>query len=398
VSILILSTKLPFPSKDGGSIAVMNMAEGFVKNGHKVTILSMSTQKHPVSNIPSGILKRINIITVPVNTKVRFFEVVVNIFSPLPYIVKRFYSKTYNNKLISILQQHDFDIIQFEGLYLAEYQKTAQRYSSALLSMRTHNIEHEIWQRIIFRKSMVIRLPGKLFVSGLEKYEISMLNRFDVIVPISKRDMKKFKKHGITKPMCSVPFALDISDFKHTCSQKTQTNIIYIGALDWMPNQEGLLWFIDYVWPDIHRENSGARFCVAGRNCPEHLKRKIDRNDLNIFFEGEVEDAYKFMDMGAVMVVPLFAGSGMRIKIIEGMAMGKTIVTTSLGLEGIDAVNQQDVLVADDAKGFADAALKVMNDKKLYEKIGNNAYNFVKDNFDIFANTSSLMDFYKNNI
>lgn len=377
---------------------MMNMAEGLAKLGHTITILSMSTHKHPVKNIPSEVLSRFNIITVPVNTKVKFLEAIINCFCFVPYIVKRFYSRAYKKMLVSILNKNDFDVIQFEGLYLAAYHRITKKYSSALLSMRAHNIEHEIWQRIISKKTWLFRLPGKLFVSGLKKYEVRMLKRFDVIIPISKRDQERFLNLGVNKPMYFIPFAMDMSEYIFNPEKKPEKDVFFIGALDWMPNQEGLLWFIDFVWPGIHRENPGATFYVAGRNCPEHIRKRIDRNDLNIFFEGEVEDAYKFMSMGAVMVVPLFAGSGMRIKIVEGMAMGKTIVATSLGLEGIDAVNQKDVLLADDVKGFFDATLMAMNDEKLCKKIGNNAYNFVKDNFDIFANTSSLIDFYKHNI
>ncbi len=395
--ILILSSKLPFPGKDGGSIAVMNLAAGFSKLDHHVHILSMSTRKHPVKNIPEDIKRMFNISTVAVNTNINLFKAFLNIFSAVPYIVKRFYSSQFNNKLAELLMNNDFDIIQFEGLYLTQYLHTAKKHAAALKSLRAHNVEHEIWQRIFNKRSLFFRLLGKGFVNALKKYELRMMNRFDTVVPISKRDEMSFEKYGINKPMHVTPFAIDLSSFKQPDIKHDQS-IFYIGALDWRPNQEGLDWFIDEVWPGVISKKPAAKFFIAGRHCPYWLKNKINSKGQNMVFKGEVEDAGQFMRLSPVMVVPLFAGSGMRIKIIEAMAQGRTVITSSVGLEGINAADQHDVFIADNKDQFIDIVISLLDNQEQLEKTGSNAFQFVKQNFDIFACTSSLIDFYKDKL
>ena len=135
------------------------------------------------------------------------------------------------------------------------------------------------------------------------------------------------------------------------------------------------------------------RFYVAGRNAPRWLIQKL--NVEGVVFKGEVTDAYRFMNSKAIMIVPLFSGSGMRIKIIEGMALGKSIVSTSIGAEGIDVADGENILLANDATGFVEAVTGLLEDRDSFERIGRNATLFIQQNFNNLAISKKLIGFYK---
>jgi glycosyltransferase involved in cell wall biosynthesis len=159
-----------------------------------------------------------------------------------------------------------------------------------------------------------------------------------------------------------------------------------------MPNQEGLSWFFENVWGKVLEKHPGLNFYLAGRNAPAFYS---SLPYANVIFLGEVENAYDFIRSRAVMVVPLLSGSGMRIKIIEGMALGKAIVTTSIGTEGISTTHGKDILIADDPEQFALCIASLIDHRNYCMEIGKNARNFVAAQYDNSAITLSLTEFYQ---
>ncbi|HHJ49537.1 MAG TPA: glycosyltransferase, partial [Phaeodactylibacter sp.] len=155
-----------------------------------------------------------------------------------------------------------------------------------------------------------------------------------------------------------------------------------------LPNLEGLEWFLREVWPEVQRKNPSFTLHVAGRHMPAHLKR---RQLPGVRWHGEVEDARAFINAHSLMVVPLFSGSGMRVKILEGMALGKVVLTTTLGLEGILAQNGQEVLVADSAKAFVQAIEFCLNHPRQMLEIGHKARTFALQHFDSKSMAKALL-------
>jgi len=397
--ILQLMNKVPWPPKDGGAIACLNMMKGFSMLGHEVTVLSMNTSKHHISinELPATIRKQADFFLVEVPASINWVEAALNlVFSDLPYNAQRFISDEYTQQLVQLLTVRTFDVIQLEGLYLCPYIPYIRKYSNALIAYRAHNIEYEIWDRTA-KLSKGIRSKYLHNLSKrIKRFEISYLNAYDLLVPITDRDGIILDSLGNTKPRHTSQTGIDFASLVPTAKKLEFPSLFHIGALDWAPNQEGLIWFFDHCWPRIHSEKPDLKFYLAGRNAPEWLERKLKLN--GVVYLGEINDAYDFINSKAIMVVPLFSGSGMRIKIIEGMALGKPIVTTDIGTEGIPTEDGHNIMIANDADQFVESISRLINNRTLFDEISRNAIGFIQEKFDNLSQASALIDFYKTQI
>ncbi len=395
MKILQLANKVPYPPKDGGSIATFAMTKGFRELGHEVTVLAMSTSKHPVKeeDIPEEIRKEIRFILVHVDTELCPVKAARNLlFSRMPYNAERFVNLEYGDRLAGLLMDEPFDVIQLEGLYLAPYVPLIRELSEALVAMRAHNIEHEIWERSVQQRSGIKRWYTGIIARRVRKMELDCMKLYDAMVPITRRDSDKLRSMGCTLPGHVSPTGINMADFRAYQNKPDFPSIFHIGALDWSPNQEGLDWFLKKIWKGLHSRYPELKFYIAGRNAPESIR---NIREPNVVFLGEVDDAYTFMESKAVMIVPLLSGSGMRIKIIEGMALGKSIVSTSIGAEGISVENGKDIIIADDPQKFREGIEHLLDNFDTFEAIGRNAVNFVEKNYDNLSISKALVAFYK---
>ncbi|MCK9255745.1 MAG: glycosyltransferase family 4 protein [Bacteroidales bacterium] len=400
--ILILTNKMPYPPRDGGSIASLSLALSLNQCQNQVEILSMNTSKHytDLDSIPKDITDKIKIHAVKINTDTSVFKAFTNlIFSSQPYNAQRFISKEFKNKLIDILQKNDYNIVQLEGLYLCPYIETIKKYSKAKISFRAHNIEHEIWERASLNEtSSFYRIYKKNLAKRIKNFKLSYLNKYDLLVPITERDGKIFNEFGNSKPQQVTPTGIDKNNrFLNVENKGKFPGFFHIGALDWIPNQEGLTWFIENIWNTFIKENPDCILTIAGRNAPV-LYEEYLRNCKNIDYLGEIEDAVEFIASQSIMIVPLLSGSGMRIKIIEGMAAGKTIISTSIGTEGINTSHEKNVLIANSSAGFLTYLNKIKNNKDFHNSISVEARKFILENFDNLKIAENLNKFYLSHI
>lgn len=361
-----------------------------------MVLLAMNTSKHKsdVSTIPESLHHYTAIHTVEVDNQVKATDAIVNLFSDESYHISRFISREFERTLIELLKSQKFDIIQLETLYLAPYLSVIREHSDAMISMRAHNVEHEIWERITSKSGF---LPKKWYLkyltTKLKKFEMGALNEYDFLVAISDRDLNKFKQLGYQNGAIASPVGIDLNQYKLSSAYHNQkVSLFFIGSLDWMPNWDGLNWFLEEVWPEASQISNELEFHIAGRNTPHALNQKANGQ---LHVHGEVSDAHMFIDSHQIMIVPLFSGSGMRVKILEGMALGKTIITTSLGLEGIHARDGHEVIIADDAQAFIQAIKQCLTHPDHLIRIGQNARKFVKEQFDSIEIAEKLLDAYK---
>ncbi|MCX7697343.1 MAG: glycosyltransferase family 4 protein [Bacteroidales bacterium] len=394
MNILMLTTKVPYPPKDGGARATLDLALGLSKQGHVVDFLCMNTPKHHVrmEEFPAEILSTFQWFLVNVDTSIRVWPLMRNyFFSSLPYSVERFTHPVFAKKLEDLLRSKKYDIIQIEGLYGIAYVGVIRKACSSKIVFRPHNIEHLIWRRLALQEKNVFKkIYFKRFAHRLEEYEKKVINQYDLLIPISEEDAHFFRKAGNNKPMQVVPYGIDVESI--LIKTDIKKDIFFLGALDWIPNLEGLRWFADKVFPLIKEKLPGCEFWVAGRNPREGLKDELMKWGIRCV--GEIENASVFMQEHGVMVVPLFAGSGIRVKIIEAMAHGKAVVATPIAAEGIPVENEKHILISQDPQQMADYIVRLLSDDELHKQIQIQARSFIKSNFSIHALVQDLEKAY----
>ena len=393
--ILQISNKAPYPPNDGSSIAVYNMANGFIQNNVDFHLITINTKKHFKSDalVPDDFKKKSQYTSVYKNTGIKPIGAILNLFTNESYFVSRFVFKEFENELISCLNKHEFDIVQIEGIFMAPYIPVIRKHSKAKITIRTHNAEHVIWDRLIQNegnglKKQYLQLQNK----RLKKTEIELLGIADAIIPITPTDKIIFEELEIKSNYFISPTGIDIDRYQIDYSKEKPTTFFHLGSMDWMPNVEGVDWFLKEVYLPYFQNNEAITFNFAGRFMP---KRFFEQSSKNLQFIGSVEDNISFYNQHDVMLVPLQSGSGMRIKIIEGMAMGKAIISTSIGAEGIPVTHFENIIIADNPKEFADAITELSKNDELKQKIKKNARSFIQNQFDNKYLVSQLLNFYK---
>lgn len=274
---------------------------------------------------------------------------------------------------------------------MAPYIETIREYSNARIILRTHNVEHLIWDRIAKKT----KFPPKRWylnhlVRTLKNYEMNALNKVDGIAAITYRDAAFFRGETAV-PVIDIPFGVNPDEFIPHYEINENPTLYHIGSMNWMPNEEGIYWFLDKIWTKVAKRNPDLQLNLAGRNMPSWLLNLKKRN-INIF--GEVPDAKEFVKNNDIAIVPLLSGSGIRIKIIESMAMGKTVITTMVGAEGIQYSEYENIIIADSPAKMVEVICKIVKDPEEAQRIGRNARHLVEDIYDNKKIIERLLIFY----
>ena len=385
---------MPFPPKDGGSIAMNILTDGLIKCGNQVKVIAINTPKLFIKedDIDIDYRTKTSFQSVFIDTTLKPLDAFFNLFTSQSYHIVRFYNIEFEKALINIFSKQQFDVVHLETLWVAPYVDIIRKHSSAKIVLRSQNVEYAIWERLAATAvNPIRRWYLKLLARRLKKYELSMLNKYDCIATITDIDANAFKRLGCKLPVITIPFGIDISKYKEDRQAMEFPSVFHIGAMDWMPNADGIKWFLENVWQNVLVNHPNVNLYLAGRNMPEWLKQYSMKN---VIIVGEVEDSHKFINSKSIMVVPLNSGGGMRVKIIEGMALGKTIVSTSIGAEGIEYENGRDILIADTVDEFVSAIDKCLSDKAYADKVAHNARLLAESKYDNLIICKTLTKFY----
>lgn len=396
MKILVLSAKSPWPPHDGGAIATLRCIKGLMENGASVSLMTMRTQKQTSPTLTDDqVISSLNYYkTVNIDTTIKPLDLFTNfIFSKEPYDLIRFRKRKFTEGLKTLLQRDSYDIIQCEGLVFSYYLEDIRSSTSAPVVLRAHNVEHRIREMLAQRTEKKIKkVYLKNLADRIREREIWAANQFDAVVPITKSDMEWFSDVAPGRPMLMMGTGVDELTNPANVNINEQ-RVGFIGALDWQPNIDGLLWFLKEVWPYISKRMPSASLHIAGRNASEKVQKNLVGK--NVVYEGEVRDSHIFTAAMSVMIAPLFAGSGMRIKIIEAMSLGKVTVATPVAAEGLPVTHRKDILIAEDKYMFSTAVIEVLSRPELRNEISTAACALIKKRFGNRELTSDLVGFYK---
>ena len=396
MNILQICHKPPFPAIDGGCIAIKNISEGLIKESCNIKILTISTLKHPfnLNYFPKEFVKKTKIESVFVDTKLNIVDAFSNLVTYDSYNISRFFSPDFNTLLIKTIKKNKFDVVLLESLFTTPYIETIKNHCQTKIILRSHNLEHIIWRRLAKETSNPAKkIYLNLLSNQLKSYEIEILSKVDGIAAISKEDEFKYKNFNQGSKTVTIPFGIDVFKYKfNVVSKNKKIKFFHLGAMDWKPNLEAVGWLLKEIWPEILHYNSKAELHLAGKNMPKWL---IDKRDKNVFNHGNVADAKDFMQKYDVMLVPILSAGGIRVKIIEGMALGKTIISTKIGAEGLSYVNNENILIADSPEDFGKISEKLFSKKDELIRIGENARRHVLENYDQSNISKKLISFFE---
>lgn len=369
--ILQFCNKPPYPPLDGGAIGMNNVTQGLIGEGHEVKVLALNTPKHHVNieDLPSEYARQTRIEFVLSDTRVKALPAFLNLFTDKSYNIRRFWSHDAAGKLRNILAVERFDIVQVESIFLSEYIPVIRESCSARIVFRAPNVEYLIWERRAVQcRNPLKKAYLKLLAGRLKRTEAGIAVKVDGIYTVTAEDMEFFRNTGATVPMTFIPTGIDMTKSQEPGKDTGDfPSLFHIGAMDWVPNQEAFRWFLEQVWPAVNQKHPQAKLYLAGRRTPEWMMR-LDVP--NVVVLGEIADAAAFIRSKSVMVVPLFSGGGMRVKIIEGWMLGKAVISTSIGAEGLVYENGKDILIADTAEEFIRAIGRCLDDRDFCMELG----------------------------
>jgi len=396
LKILILTHRVPFPQNGGYPIVVCNTIRGLVNLGHEVSLVSLNAKGHRHDHAfeEDELLGRINYRSFDIDASVSLFEGFLNMFSKNTYNIERYYNENFEKLLIRTVRDNTYDIIQFEGLFVAPYVESVRKNCKTKLVYRAHNIEHQIWERLAQQKSDPFKkLYLKLMARRIKKYEIQHINKFDAISVFTGQDKSTMLLYDAKVPVEIVPVGIDLGHYHPDFSKTEFPSLFFLGSLDWMPNREGIEWFLQTFHNDLENEELRVKFYVAGNDIPE----EFDDYEVmgKIFIQGEVDDGLEFVNSKSIMIVPLLSGGGMRVKIVEGMAMQKCIISTSLGAEGINYKNGVNILIANTREEFFKAIKRCVADEDYCKAVGMNARKLMEEQHDANKVTHNLVTLYQ---
>jgi hypothetical protein len=388
---------MPNPPSDGGAQAIHNTTRGLLENNIDVNVIAINPSRNyiNVEDLPVEYLKSTKFEAVYVNTDIKPLNLFLNFFKRDSYFVERFKSKKFEAMLIEVLSKNTYDIIQLEHLYLFLYLDLIKTYSKAKLVFRPQNIEYVIWKRYLNN----IRNPfKKLFIKiatrRLERFEKRESGKIDGIIALTEDDANIFERFVKETPIVDIPIGFDFGNLERYDFHEQYKNFpifYHLGSMDWLPNEEAMCWFVDEVLDLVIDKIPDVKIHIAGRNMQDYFYQKKSNN---LIIEGEIKNPIEYQKNKAIMIVPLLSGSGIRAKIVEGIALGKTIITTTIGAQGIKYKEDENLLIADTPEEFAEQMLKCYQSIDFCKMIGNNARKLSNSKYHYISIAKEMTDFY----
>jgi glycosyltransferase involved in cell wall biosynthesis len=368
VKVLWVKAGKLLPVDTGGKIRSYNILR-FLAKDHRVTLLSYygGRRDHDYeAAIRAELPGAETIYTAALDSTAleQGLDYLFRFFRSAPYAVTKFTHPAVQKTLVSWLADGRFDVAVCDFL-------SASLNFPRLLATPTvlfqHNVESSLWQRMAATEPNLVKKLSFIIESAkMTRYERASLARFHHVIAVSDHDRQQMLTMDPSCEIAVVPTGVDTHKF--TVAPASTTNpprIVFTGSMDWEPNIDAVDYFCQQIWPRVLAEFPNAIFQIVGRN-PHAKVQRLASDSVQV--TGTVPSVEDFLRNATVVVVPLRIGGGTRLKIFEAMAMGKALVSTSIGAEGLEVQSGRDLLLADDASSFSDAILLLLRDASLRRK------------------------------
>ena len=362
--ILFISTQFPYPPRSGFETRVYQLARRIAAR-HDVTLLSYgaSDEDERVRELRGELAVEV-VRRAGASVAAKRARQLASVLSTTPWAGRLAYSHELQTALDELAGRSAFDLVQLESSPLL----TLRPPPATRVVLDEHNIESEVAKRVSESEtSAARRLFNNLEHRRFGRFERHGWNRVDGCAVTSEREERVIRKHAPRTPVAVVPNGVDLEAFRPSPDEPEPVTAIFNGALDYRPNLDAALYLVDEVWPTVLLRRPEARLTVVGRGPPEAVAR-LQRDAVEV--TGEVPDVRPYLARAAVVVVPIRMGGGTRLKVLEGLAMGKPMVSTTLGCEGIDVRDGEHLLVADSPESLAAAILRLFENRSTAVAVG----------------------------
>jgi len=403
MNILVVGNRVPWPVRDGGAMATFQLLKSLSFEGAQVTYFTLNTKKHWASQIEiDQNFPFVKVISVPHLVSISGTDALKNLFTSDSYFLSRYHNQKAKEELVSLLKNNDFDTVIIEGLYSSVFLQTIREYHKKSIVYRAHNLEHQIWSRLLQSESNFLKKWYlKIQVKRLKNEEEQFVENVDKCVSISPEDQKAFLRidtnRGIDSEQAQERSFLYLPGMDPGLVEKSKLQpdtLFHLASMEWDANVSGLEWFLTKVWPLVLSQQPQMTIHIGGKSLDKSDKRYFQSRLIN---HGEVDDAAEFMKHHGIGIVPLWAGSGLRMKLLQAMSLGVPCVSTSIGAQGLNVENGKELLIADTPAEFAEALLKLNTDRKFAIEMGKNVLNYVVAHHNSVANTRQLINFLQKN-
>ncbi len=390
--ILFLSPTLPFPLTDGGRIRVFNLLKQIaLKND--VTLLALETQptdKNSIANIEQLGVK-VHLVqyasTLPPLSAKTFCSA---LFKRRPITVARYDVPVYRETFRELLTTETFDIVHYEMFHTAQFHTETDL--PGVLSLQ--NVDSAIWQRLQRETEHLFYISAYWSQKrAFQRYERVLSPKFDVVTCTSEVDAAVFERYCAEGTVKVIPNGVDVTHFSPDYGSEDTAHLIYIGSMDWYPNEDAARFFAEEILPQIQKDVPDVKFTIVGGNPSERVQGLTAME--GVVVTGRVPEIKPYFAEATVFVVPLRIGSGTRLKILEALAMGKAVVSTHVGAEGLALRDGEEILIADEPEIFADAVTRLLTDRALRQKIGANGRVRVEQDYDWHSIAEKLHAVYQ---
>jgi glycosyltransferase involved in cell wall biosynthesis len=367
----------------GGKIRTGNILEQLSKM-HEITLIS--NVESPGDDAHVTDMNRFCTRFIPVPWKevkrtspLFFIKLFFQMFSLYPVNVLNDYSTRLRKAVEKELAREPYDLAVCDFVQSALLFKNVRHLPTLLFQ---HNVESVISHRHIGQNTNpVIKLFWWLQWRKMYHFEKKACRQFETVIAVSENDRDLFRKLYAADNVSTIPTGVNIEYYKPGSPEEiTPDTLVFCGSMDWLPNEDAVLFFIHDILPVIRRKIKDVHLTVVGRNPSAALKKQIEKIP-QVTLTGWVDDTRPYIAASAAFIVPIRIGGGTRMKIYEAMAMGKAVVSTTIGAEGLPVKDKEHLMIADAPGEFGNAVIELLSDPEKRAHLGTNARNYVKHNF-----------------
>ena len=361
MNILQISPFVPFPTDSGGRIGIYGILKYISERGNSIHFAAY--KKNTDIEWGKEKLKRYCVPTIlDVQTENSIIGVLENLFSKVPYNVSKYRNLALSDFVKRFFAQNKVDIVHIDNLHMGWIIDEIKEISDVPVVLREHNLEMLIMKRFSENESnYFLKLYSGIQYRKFEKYEPALTKKFDKCIMISRQDEELLKKFEPQVNTVVIPVGVEKYHLELYKKDYEPFSIFHIGPMDWLPNSDGLKWYLNEIFPEIVRKIPQIKLYIYGKHTE---KLKIDKAiSKNVIVAGYIKDIWSVIINKKLLVVPLRIGGGIRVKIIEMLATGQNIISTSIGKEGIEIKDGEHILVADTAEEFIQKTVRYFNNE-----------------------------------